>query len=140
MTTRTLVLRYTCFAVVATLANLLAQRIVLTIDNNMPGYIAALATGTLVGLTIKFYLDKYWIFFDTTKGIKTSGKQFIQYSIMGVFTTIIFWSTETAFWLIWKSDLIRELGAIIGLAIGYVVKYNLDRRFVFTGLSKGTAE
>jgi hypothetical protein len=26
----------------------------------------------------------------------------------------------------------RELGAVIGLAIGYVVKYNLDRRFVFT--------
>ena len=26
----------------------------------------------------------------------------------------------------------RDLGAIIGLCIGYLVKYNLDYRFVFT--------
>lgn len=25
----------------------------------------------------------------------------------------------------------RELGAIMGLSIGYIVKFNLDRRFVF---------
>ncbi|MEL6702576.1 MAG: GtrA family protein, partial [Pseudomonadota bacterium] len=47
-------------------------------------------------------------------------------------TTMIFWGTETAFWLIWDTDIMRELGAVIGLSIGYVVKYNLDRRFVFT--------
>jgi putative flippase GtrA len=28
--------------------------------------------------------------------------------------------------------MMRELGAILGLSVGYVVKYNLDRRFVFT--------
>ncbi len=51
---------------------------------------------------------------------------------MGVVTTAIFWSTETAFWVIWHTDLARETGAVLGLAVGYVVKYRLDRRFVFT--------
>ena len=36
-----------------------------------------------------------------------------------------------AFWLIWGTDLARESGAVLGLTVGYVVKYNLDRRFVF---------
>ncbi|MDC1270063.1 GtrA family protein, partial [Amylibacter sp.] len=39
---------------------------------------------------------------------------------------------ETAFWLVWQTYAMRELGAVLGLSIGYVVKYNLDRRFVFT--------
>ena len=31
----------------------------------------------------------------------------------------------------WKTDLMREVGAVLGLAVGYVIKYTLDRRFVF---------
>ncbi|MEL7013152.1 MAG: GtrA family protein, partial [Pseudomonadota bacterium] len=31
----------------------------------------------------------------------------------------------------WRTDLMRELGAVIGLTIGYVTKYQLDKRFVF---------
>lgn len=140
LTKKTLILRYTSFAIIATLANLLAQRLVLSIDNNAAGFVAALGVGTLVGLAIKFYLDKHWIFFDKSKGIRSNGKQFILYSIMGIVTTLIFWGTETAFWLIWKSDLLREIGAIIGLAIGYIVKYNLDRRFVFGDVSQENIE
>jgi putative flippase GtrA len=50
---------------------------------------------------------------------------------MGVVTTAIFWVAETAFWLTWGTDLAREAGAVIGLSIGYVTKYLLDRRYVF---------
>ena len=32
----------------------------------------------------------------------------------------------------WRSDPMREAGAVLGLTVGYVVKYNLDRRYVFT--------
>jgi len=52
--------------------------------------------------------------------------------VMGLVTTAIFWGAETASWLVWRTELARELGAILGLAVGYVVKYRLDRRFVFT--------
>ncbi len=47
--------------------------------------------------------------------------------------TAIFWATETGFWLAFGTHAAREIGAVLGLAVGYVVKYQLDRRYVFTG-------
>ena len=80
---------------------------------------------------MKYLLDKRWIFFDDDAGLKSHGKKFTLYTVMGILTTAVFWGSETAFWLIWRTDGMRELGAILGLAVGYVVKYQLDRRFVF---------
>lgn len=132
MTLRTLVLRYAAFAVIATLANLATQRAVLQFGDTGTYFAAAVGAGTIVGLVIKYLLDKRWIFLDVETGMKSHRRKFSLYTAMGIVTTAIFWGTETAFWLIWRTDLMRELGAVIGLGIGYVVKYNLDRRFVFT--------
>ena len=132
MSLRTLVFRYTVFAVFATLANLAMQRLVLAGGDTAPWFMAAVAAGTLVGLVVKYLLDKRWIFADTSTGVKAHGKKFGLYTAMGLITTAIFWGMETVFWLTWKTDLMRELGAVLGLSVGYVVKYNLDRRFVFT--------
>ena len=131
MTLTTLVVRYTVFAVIATIANLGTQRLVLMAGDGAGAFIAAVGAGTLVGLVIKYALDKRWIFYDMSTGAAAHGRKFMLYTVMGLATTAIFWGTETAFWLIWNTDLMRELGAVIGLSIGYVVKYNLDRRFVF---------
>lgn len=132
MTRTTLLLRYIAFAIVATVANLATQRLVLAFGDSFILFAVAVGAGTLVGLVIKYILDKRWIFLDTSTGVKAHSQKFMLYTVMGLVTTAIFWGTETAFWLIWKTDLMRELGAIIGLSIGYIVKYNLDRRFVFT--------
>ena len=132
MTLGTLVLRYTVFAVIATIVNLGVQRLVLTQGNDGLTFALAVAAGTLAGLVIKYILDKRWIFYDLETGVKAHGHKFSLYTAMGLITTAIFWGTETTFWLIWHTDVMRELGAIIGLSIGYIVKYNLDRRFVFT--------
>ena len=131
MTLQTLVLRYTAFAVLATFANLAAQRGVLQFGDSGAHFTAAVGAGTVVGLVIKYILDKRWIFHDFETGLRSHGRKFSRYTAMGLITTAIFWGTETAFWLIWRTDLMRELGAVIGLSIGYVIKYNLDRRFVF---------
>lgn len=131
MTLQTLVLRYAAFAVIATIANLATQRVVLHFGDSGLFFAAAVGAGTIVGLIIKYVLDKRWIFHDVETGVKNHSKKFTLYTTMGIVTTAIFWGTETAFWLIWQTDLMRELGAVIGLSIGYVVKYNLDRRFVF---------
>ena len=132
MTLRTLIFRYTVFAIIATVANLAMQRVVLLGGESAPWFMAAVAAGTLIGLVVKYVLDKRWIFGDTSTGVKAHGKKFGLYTAMGLITTAIFWGTETAFWLAWRTDAMRELGAVLGLAVGYVVKYNLDRRFVFT--------
>lgn len=132
MTATTLVLRYALFAVVATLANLGTQRLVLGFGDSAALFTLAMAAGTLVGLVVKYVLDKRWIFFDQSSGVKAHSRKFALYTAMGLVTTCIFWGTETAFWLIWQTDLMRETGAILGLMVGYVTKYLLDRRFVFT--------
>lgn len=128
----TLVLRYAAFAVVATLANLGTQRLVLAGGDDAARFAVAVGAGTLVGLAIKYALDKRWIFDDRETGLKAHGRKFTLYTAMGLVTTAIFWGTETTFWLLWRSDLTREAGAVLGLTVGYVVKYRLDRRYVFT--------
>lgn len=131
MTLSTLVARYAFFAVIATIANLVTQRAVLAADGGSVGFAAAVAVGTLVGLVVKYLLDKRWIFFDRDGRWAAHGRKFTLYTLMGLFTTAIFWGTETAFWLIWGTDGMRELGAVLGLTVGYLIKYWLDRRYVF---------
>lgn len=132
MSTASLALRYALFAVIATVTNLGTQRIVLSFGDSGAVFAMAVAAGTLVGLVVKYVLDKRWIFFDQSTGVKAHSRKFALYTAMGLVTTCIFWGSETAFWLIWGTDLMRELGAILGLMVGYVTKYMLDRRFVFT--------
>ena len=132
MSLKTLIVRYSLFAVIATVSNLATQRLFLLIDKSFIFFGLAVFAGTIVGLVVKYILDKRWIFYDRSKTITDQGAKFMLYTFSGVFTTAIFWGTETIFWLVWQTDLMRELGAIIGLSIGYIVKYNLDRKFVFT--------
>lgn len=126
-----LVLRYSGFALIAMAVNLGVQRLVLAVGAVAPlGFTAALAAGTLAGLVVKYLLDKRWIFYDQSAA---HGRKFTLYAGMGLATTALFWGSETLFWVIWRSDVMRELGAVIGLVIGYGVKYRLDRRYVFNG-------
>lgn len=126
-----LVLRYAAFAVVATLANLGAQRAVLLAGDGPVLFMLAVATGTGAGLLVKYVLDKRWIFADRTRGLAAQGRQFGLYTAMGLVTTAIFWATETAFWLGFGTHAAREIGAVLGLTVGYAVKYRLDRAYVF---------
>lgn len=133
MSRTTLALRYAAFAALAVLANLAAQRLVLagTSDTGSISFVLALGTGTLVGLVVKYLLDKRWIFYDRSSGIQAHTTRFALYSAMGLVTTAIFWVSETLFWLVGGTEFAREVGAVLGLTVGYVVKYELDRRFVF---------
>lgn len=131
MSLKTLIIRYSIFAIIATVANLLTQRLVLAFGTSALYFAGAVTAGTLVGLVVKYILDKRWIFFDKSSGVRAHGEKFTLYTAMGIITTATFWGFETAFWIIWQSDLMREIGAVMGLTIGYVVKYNLDKRFVF---------
>lgn len=128
---RVLAGRYVGFAILATLGNLAIQRLTMRLIEPPAGFYLALAAGTAAGLAIKYLLDKRWIFEDQTRGLAAQGRQFSLYTLMGVATTLIFWASETAFWLIWRTEGAREIGAVLGLSVGYAVKYRLDRRYVF---------
>lgn len=133
MSTTSLIFRYGAFAVIATLANLGAQRLTFAYAPEAIRLLTALVSGTGVGLVVKYLLDKKWIFHDEMRPAAQEARTFSLYTLTGVGTTAIFWGMESVFWVIWHSQHMREVGAVIGLSIGYVIKYNLDKRFVFSG-------
>lgn len=135
-----LTFRYVVFAVVATVGNLATQRLVMQFTDDALAFHVALLAGTLVGLVIKYVLDKRWIFADAEQGLAAHGRKFSLYTLMGVATTAIFWGMETLFWLTWHTQFAREAGAVLGLSIGYLVKYHLDRRYVFIGQGRAAGE
>ena len=126
-----LAMRYALFAVIATVLNLAAQMATFAVVEGPYALFAALLTGSVVGIVAKYILDKKWIFFDTQTRLAQDGVKFAKYTLMGVLTTAIFWATEILFDTMFESPAMRYLGAVIGLTIGYVTKYHLDRRYVF---------
>ena len=46
-------------------------------------------------------------------------------------TTALFWGTEYVFHLAFDSDLMRYIGGVLGLVGGHIIKYQLDKRYVF---------
>ena len=123
--------RYVLFAIISTIVNLGFQYLSFLVYSGFLALYVAMFVGTLAGLILKYVLDKKYIFFHETKSKKEDGKKFLLYSLMGVFTTFIFWGFEIGFDYLFEDENAKYLGGLIGLAIGYVVKYNLDKKFVF---------
>lgn len=124
-------IRYTACAAASTLFNLTAQWSTFRLHSGVGDLTVGLATGTAVGLVSKYLLDKFLIFDDQSMVLAENIHKFSYYCITGAFTTAIFWGTETAFALVGERESMRYVGAVIGLSIGYLTKYHLDRRFVF---------
>ena len=122
--------RYVVFAVIATLANLAAQEVVIRLAPVAPLTLSILA-GTVAGFVLKYLLDKRWVFDDGYHGHRQELQKVTLYGAFSVGTTLIFWGFEIAFWTIWRTDLAKYTGAVLGLAIGYAAKFMLDRTFVF---------
>jgi len=124
-------IKYTIFAAIATLFNLLFQYFSFLIYIGFGSLYVAMLFGTLAGLVAKYILDKKFIFYHIPTDKKDNTKKFALYSLMGVFTTIIFWGVEIAFDILSQDPNAKYLGAVIGLSIGYVIKYFLDKKYVF---------
>ena len=131
MTRWTIAIRYAMFAIIAILCNLMAQRLVLATGHSLMHFWIAVLAGTFVGLGVKYYLDRRWIFINDDNQDQIIAWQFMLYATTGLLTTLLFWTMESLFWLVYASHPMREVGAVIGLTLGYVFKYQLDRRFVF---------
>ncbi|ABB44495.1 conserved hypothetical protein [Sulfurimonas denitrificans DSM 1251] len=124
-------LRYILFALLSTALNILFQYLSFMLYDGFLSLYIAMFIGTVAGLVLKYILDKKYIFFHTPKSKKDDGKKFFLYSLMGVFTTFIFWGFEIGFDALFIDENAKYVGAVIGLSIGYVVKYFLDKKFVF---------
>ena len=123
-----MILRYIIFAIISITINLLAQYFVLIFADVL---CIAMFFGTFLGLITKYFLDKKFIFYYRSKNKIDDGKKFFVYSFFGIFTTLVFWGFEISFDAVFKSDLAKYVGALLGLVIGYILKYFLDKNFVF---------
>ena len=126
-----LALTYAFLAVIATAANIGAQDLTIRLYAGAYPVLLSVAVGTGVGLVVKYMLDKRYIFRFSARNVAHDGWTFVLYTLMGLATTVIFWGFEFGFNAVFQTKEMRYLGGIIGLAIGYLTKYHLDKRFVF---------
>ncbi len=96
---------------------------------NMPELIGSIVA---VGITyiIKFFLDKYLVFKKTSLKIKETSQEFFKYFGFAILTTIENIGVQFIFTNVFNTPL--EVGFLIALSIGYITKFFLDRKYVFT--------
>jgi putative flippase GtrA len=126
-----LALTYALLAMIATATNIGAQDLTVRLYSGTYAVLLSVAVGTGVGLIVKYVLDKRYIFRFRAKNVAHDSRTFVLYTLMGLATTVIFWGFEFGFNAVFQTKEMRYLGGIIGLAIGYLTKYHLDKRFVF---------
>lgn len=126
-----LAVNYAIFALIATAANIGAQDLFIRAYSGAFAVLASVVVGTGVGLVVKYILDKRYIFRFRARSIAHDTRTFALYTVMGLATTVIFWGFEFGFHHIFETKKMRYLGGVIGLAIGYLAKYHLDKRYVF---------
>lgn len=131
---------YVVFAFVATVANIGAQALTVYLYSGIYTIELSILVGTATGLPIKYVLEKRHIFDFETDGLAHDGKLFTLYCGIGVLTTALFWGIEYGFQQFFGTDAMRYAGGILGLALGYIVKYRLDKRFVFVSKAACTIE
>jgi len=133
-----LAVKYSIFAIISTLFNLLFQYLSFLVYSDFGSLYVAMFFGTLAGLVAKYILDKKYIFYHTPIDRLDDARKFSIYSFMGIFTTTIFWGTEITFDTIFESPYAKYIGAVAGLTIGYIIKYFLDKKYVFIHKQEAT--
>ena len=126
-----LAITYAILALIATAANIGVQDLVIRGYGGEYDVLLSVAAGTGVGLVVKYVLDKRYIFRFRARNALHDGRTFALYTLMGLATTVIFWGFEFSFHYLFETKEMRYLGGVIGLVIGYLAKYHLDKRYVF---------
>jgi putative flippase GtrA len=122
---------YAVFAALATVVNIGCQALAMWLYHGPYAVPLSILFGTGAALPVKYLLEKRHIFGFESESLAHDGKLFVLYSFMGVFTTAVFWGVEYAFQHVFATDTMRYVGGALGLAIGNLIKYQLDKRYVF---------
>lgn len=123
--------KYSFFVVISTLLNLLFQycrffalcRLWLSLCGYIFWNIGRAGYQVCIGYEIYFS--------HTTTDKADDAKKFVLCAFKEVFTTIIFWGTELTFNAVFKSPYTKYVGAVTGMAVGYVINYFLEKKYDF---------
>ncbi|MFT0173256.1 GtrA family protein [Paraburkholderia mimosarum] len=126
-----LVFWYAVFAAVSIVANLGSQSLAFHLYHGAHAVLLSVWVGTGVGLVVKYLLDKAWIFRYEHRSVVHGARTFALYVAMGLGTTLVFWAVEFGANALFHQEAARLAGGALGLVIGYITKYQLDKRFVF---------
>jgi putative flippase GtrA len=126
-----LVFWYAVFAALSIGSNLGSQSLSFHLYQGAYAVPGSVCVGTGVGLIVKYLLDKAWIFRYEHRSVSHGVRTFALYAAMGLGTTLVFWSIEFCANAIFHNEAGRLVGGALGLVIGYITKYQLDKRFVF---------
>jgi putative flippase GtrA len=96
---------------------------------NMSELIGSIAA---VGITyiIKFFLDKYIVFKKSSLKIKETSQEFFKYFGFAILTTILNVGIQFILTNLFNAPL--EVSFVVALSIGYITKFFLDKKYVFT--------
>ena len=122
---------YAVFALIAIAVNIGCQAMVIWVYKGPFAIQLSVLVGTAAGLPVKYVLEKRHIFGFESKNLAHDGRVFMLYTFMGVFTTALFWAIEYGFHVAFGTYTMRYVGGVIGLIIGNIIKYHLDKRYVF---------
>lgn len=123
-------LRYAISAVVSVAANLAGQQLTVIGVLAAP-LIASIIVGTIVGFIVKYVIDKTWTFREPYTTHTAEAHRITLSGFFSVLTTLVFWAFELGFFAIWQTDFAKYTGAILGLSLGYIIKFWLDQRLIF---------
>jgi hypothetical protein len=123
--------KYALFAGLATGINIAVQRGGGQIVRGPLSLYILILSGTTAGLIVKYLLDKRFIFHYQPPSRREEAIKVLLYLMMSAFATAVFWAVELSFDALFDFTAARYLGAAVGLTLGYSMKYELDKRFVF---------
>ena len=123
--------QYALFAILSTFINIASQILSIWVHKGPYSFETSTSVGTVVGLPLRYFLEKCYIFNFTRQNLVHDDKLFLFYSAIGVITMLIFWETEYAFYLIYDANFMPYVGGVIGLAAAFYIKYQLDKKYVF---------
>lgn len=124
-------LQYSAIALLATAVNIGCQALVVHFYRGAGHLELSVLAGTAAGLPIKYVLEKKLIFRFSANNLGHDTRLFVIYSFLGIFTTALFWGTEYLFHVWFGTDAMRYAGAALGLTLGYTIKYQMDKHWVF---------
>ena len=120
---------YYAFALVAVGLNVLVQHLVFISLTHSHAIFIAMLIGAAVALVAKYFLDRKFVFLKTSSANR---RELFWYALTGGLITIVFFVAEYVIWDAYKTGLARDIGIVVGMLLGYTLKYFIDKHLVFS--------
>jgi len=122
---------YLLFSLISIFINILTQYLSMFFYRGFLDVEISILLGTLVSVPFRYIVEKTYIFNFKSTNLKQDSQIFVLYLYYSIITTLIFWFIEYCFYIFFSTNLMRYVGGILGLSIGFFLKYQLDKKYVF---------